>query len=177
MARFGLLILNNGIWANDTLMKDTAYFHDMVTTSQQLNLSYGYLWWLNGKESFMLPGFQLVFPGPLFPDAPDDMFAAMGKNGQLINVVPGMGLVLMRMGNIPEGSSEITPVFNNYIWQLLNNILCNVEIKEKMHHDDLARIRIYPNPVSNMANIIIDDKFNKYNIRIFDLMGTLLISK
>ncbi len=146
MARFGLLILNNGIWDNDTVMTGTAYFHDMVNTSQPLNLSYGYLWWLNGKESFMLPGLQYVFPGMLFPDAPPDMFAAMGKNGQIINVVPSMGLVFIRMGNTPEGSSDITPIFNNNIWQLLNNIICNVGLEDQNLDGNQEEITLFPNP-------------------------------
>jgi CubicO group peptidase (beta-lactamase class C family) len=43
MARFGMLIMDNGAWAGDSIMKDASYFHDMVNTSQSLNQSYGYL--------------------------------------------------------------------------------------------------------------------------------------
>jgi len=88
MARFGLLILNKGVWQNDTIMKDTSYFHQMINSSQTLNPAYGYLWWLNGKESFMLPGMQFVFHGWLAPDAPQDMIAALGKNGQILSIAP-----------------------------------------------------------------------------------------
>ena len=63
MARFGLLIQNKGVWNTDAVMADTNYMHDMTNTSQGLNLSYGYLWWLNGKFSYMMPGSQFVFPG------------------------------------------------------------------------------------------------------------------
>jgi len=62
MARFGLLAQNEFIWNQDTLLADTAYVHQMTNTSQSLNLSYGYLWWLNGKESFRLPTLQFEFP-------------------------------------------------------------------------------------------------------------------
>ena len=62
MARFGLLTLNKGIWQSDTVLRDTAYFRAMTNTSQSFNLSYGYLWWLNGKASAMVPGLQTVFP-------------------------------------------------------------------------------------------------------------------
>lgn len=58
MARFGLLIQNNCIWNTDTLLYDTAYIHQMTNTSQSPNLSCGYLWWLNGKSSYMLPNSQ-----------------------------------------------------------------------------------------------------------------------
>jgi CubicO group peptidase (beta-lactamase class C family) len=51
MAKFGLLTLNRGIWDTDTLLADTSYFHNMTNSSQSLNPSYGYLWWLNGKAS------------------------------------------------------------------------------------------------------------------------------
>lgn len=123
MARFGLLILNRGTWEDTALLTDTSYFRQMTTTSQQLNKSYGYLWWLNGKSSFMLPQTQLVFPGPLNPDAPSDMFAAMGKNGQMLNIVPGMNLVFVRMGEAPGTNDEMPIVFNNEIWRKLNVII------------------------------------------------------
>jgi CubicO group peptidase (beta-lactamase class C family) len=84
MARFGLLILNNGNWNGNQIMTDATYFNEMINTSQQLNESYGYLWWLNGKPSYMLPGLQFQFQGSLNPNAPDDMVAAMGKNGQFL---------------------------------------------------------------------------------------------
>jgi len=176
MARFGLLILNYGIWDNDTVMTDTAYFHDMVNTSQPLNLSYGYLWWLNGKESFMLPGLQYVFPGMLFPDAPDDMFAAMGKNGQIINVVPSMGMVFIRMGNTPEGSSDITPIFNNQIWQLLNNIICNVGLTDQNPHGKQEELSLFPNPAG--ASFVFNHSrlTGNYFYQVIDFSGKIVIS-
>ena len=61
MARIGLLILNNGNWDGNQIMTDTNYFNQMLNSSQSLNESYGYLWWLNGKTSYMLPGSQFVF--------------------------------------------------------------------------------------------------------------------
>ena len=85
MARFGLLLLNQGIWYG-TVIIPTSYFNLMKTTSQSLNLSYGYLTWLNGKASFMAPGSQVVFPGGICANAPTDMFAAMGKNGRTIDL-------------------------------------------------------------------------------------------
>lgn len=72
MARFGILILNNGKWGNNQILTDTSYFNQMINTSQALNKSYGYLWWLNGKSSFMLPTLQTVFNGSLSPNAPND---------------------------------------------------------------------------------------------------------
>ncbi len=124
MARFGLLMLNRGHWNGTAVMNDSLYFNAMVNSSQSLNPSYGYLWWLNGKTSFMAPGFQLQFPGSWSPAAPPDMFAAMGKNGQMLNIVPSMNLVWLRMGEEPNGN--LVPfLFNDTIWQKLNAVMCS----------------------------------------------------
>jgi CubicO group peptidase (beta-lactamase class C family) len=122
MARFGLLILAEGKWEGTGIISDPEYFRDMINTSQDLNLSYGYLWWLNGKASLMVPGFQAVIPGSLTPNAPADMLAAMGKNGQLINIVPSLELVMIRMGDNPDNS--LVPVsFQNDLWEKLNKVI------------------------------------------------------
>ncbi|HRI60579.1 MAG TPA: serine hydrolase domain-containing protein [Saprospiraceae bacterium] len=91
MARFGLLMLARGVWDGDTLLHDQVYLQAMTQPSQDLNKSYGYLWWLAGQESFMLPGLQFVLQGQAIPNAPDDMYAALGKNDQKIHVVPSTG--------------------------------------------------------------------------------------
>ena len=125
MARFGLLMLNNGIWNGDTLLHDTAYFHAMVNTSQNINPSYGYLWWLNGKGSFMIPGLQLSFPGALIPAAPADLFAALGKNDQKIHVVPSMNLVVVRMGDAADTSLAAPTTFDQDLWLRLHDVFCS----------------------------------------------------
>jgi len=43
MARFGLLILNEGVWGEQVILSDANYFSNMINTSQQINESYGYL--------------------------------------------------------------------------------------------------------------------------------------
>lgn len=121
MARFGLLILNQGAWADEVLLSNPVYFEKMTTSSQNLNPSYGYLWWLNGHSKVMAPGLQTVFSATLTQSAPTDMIAAMGKNGQLINVVPSSQLVIIRMGENPEDG--LVPFeFQEEMWQRLNEI-------------------------------------------------------
>ena len=124
MARFGLLILNNGKWDGNQIMSDTNYFNQMLHTSQMLNESYGYLWWLNGKSSYMLPGSQFVFNGDITPNAPDDLVSALGKNGQIINVVPSENLVWIRMGEAPD-SSLVPHNFNIAVWNYINDLPCS----------------------------------------------------
>jgi CubicO group peptidase (beta-lactamase class C family) len=122
MARFGLLILNEGDWDGMPVLKDKKYFEEMTNPSQEINESYGYLWWLNGKNSFMRPQTQLVFKGSLTPEAPPDMFSGLGKNGQYVSIVPSMNLVLVRMGENPE-DSDIAAMFQREIWEKLNKIM------------------------------------------------------
>lgn len=124
MARFGLLILNKGKWEQDLILSDSNFLEDMVNTSQQINKGYGYLWWLNGKQSYMIPETQIVFPGSTFPDAPADMVSGMGKYGQYVSVLPSKKMVLIRLGENPE-SVPVPFLFLNEIWKKLNPIINN----------------------------------------------------
>lgn len=123
MARFGLLMLNKGKWDQTLIMNDSVYFNSMVNTSQNLNLSYGYLWWLNGKTSHMLPQSQFVFNGYLTPNAPADMFSALGKNDQKVYVVPSQKLVVIRMGDSAGNVQLAVSSFDNELWGKLKAII------------------------------------------------------
>jgi CubicO group peptidase (beta-lactamase class C family) len=123
MARFGLLMLNKGKWDQTAVLNDTSYLNAQVSTSQNLNHSYGYLTWLNGKSSYMLPSLQLVFPGMLVPNAPADMYSALGKNDQKIYVVPSQKLVVIRMGDSAGNSQLALSSFDNELWGKLKTII------------------------------------------------------
>ncbi len=120
MARYGLLNLARGRWGTDTLLKDTTFFRQMTTTSQPLNQSYGYLWWLNGQASYMVPGVQFVFRQPLVPNASPDMLAALGLNDQKIYVVPSREMVVIRMGNNAYDQSAALSKYDDTLWQKIN---------------------------------------------------------
>lgn len=174
MARFGLLMLNNGVWDGTTVMQDSIYFNEMIETSQSLNLSYGYLWWLNGKSSFMLPQSQFVFPGMLCPDAPADMFAAMGKNGQLINVIPSLNMVWIRMGDSPD--NLLVPAnLNNDIWKHINMLECD-QTGQKEELDSFS-FHVYPNPSSGAFNINFDSTPSSLDLSIYNLQGQRLFEQ
>ena len=122
MARFGLLILANGDWDGQSVIQNKNYLKDMINTSQSLNESYGYLWWLNGKGSYMPPGVQVKVPGSYAPNGPDDMYCGLGKNGQYVCVVPSQNLVLVRMGENPD-QALVPYAFLDDIWGILRNII------------------------------------------------------
>lgn len=116
MARFGLLIANKGKWENSTILNEN-YFNAATNSSQNINLSYGYLWWLNGKNSFHLPQSQLQFSGSIIPSAPNDMFMALGKNDQKIYVIPSKNMVVIRMGDAADNVNLALSDFDNVLWQ------------------------------------------------------------
>ncbi len=116
-ARFGSLILSKGKWNGNTLLSDNTYFTSMTNTSQNYNLSYGYLWWLNGKASTMVPGLQTVFTVPLASNAPVDMIMALGKDDKKIYVVPSLDVVVVRLGDDAGNTSALGPSgFDNELW-------------------------------------------------------------
>ena len=119
MARFGLLALNKGKW-NETTVVNQDYFNTATSTSQNINLAYGNLWWINGKTSYRLPQTQLQFNGSLIPSAPSDMFCALGKNDQKIYVVPSLKMVVIRMGNAADNANLALSDFDNVLWQKIN---------------------------------------------------------
>jgi hypothetical protein len=145
----------------------------MVNTSQNLNLSYGYLWWLNGKASFMVPGLQLVLPGSYNPDAPSDMFAALGKNGQMINIAPSQNLVYIRMGNAP-GVGEVPILFNDTIWIKLKEVMCNNNSVPATGRSEI-QARVYPNPAAD--NIKLECPGSIFDCFMFDVYGRSVFEK
>lgn len=172
MARFGLLNLNKGIWNTDTIMKDTAYFRTMTNTSQNLNLAYGYLWWLNGKSSLMAPGYQLIIPGTLMSNAPSDMYCALGKNDQKIYVAPSSNMVVVRQGNTAGGFNLAASAFDNVLWDYIHKLDCSVNAIND--HDKLA-FKIYPNPVNEILTIE-NSHLNINEITIYDVLGNSIYS-
>ena len=172
MARFGLLIQNNCIWNTDTLLYDTTYIHQMTNTSQSLNLSYGYLWWLNGKASYMVPTLQNIFPGSYAPAAPSDMIAGLGKNGQILSISKSLGLVVIRMGNQVSGG-EVPTQFCNSIWERLNAVMCNITSIDEINSNAKA-ISIFPNPANTEINIVLPSNDNT-QIEITNAIGQLII--
>lgn len=119
MARFGLLMYNKGKWNNDVVLNET-YFNEATNTSQNINLGYGYLWWLNGKANYHLPQSQLTFQGSIIPTAPNDMFMALGKNDQKIYIVPSKKMVVIRMGDAADNVNLALSDFDATLWSKIS---------------------------------------------------------
>jgi CubicO group peptidase (beta-lactamase class C family) len=164
-ARFGLMTLAKGKWNGTAILDDTAYYRNMLSSSQTLNKSYGYLWWLNGKSSYMLPSSQFVVPGSISPSGPADAVAAMGKNGQICCVIPSQNRVWIRMGN-DDNISLVPTIYYDSLWTKINELACNTSGTKNLS----TGAYFFPNP----ANTAIEFSMPMNSIKIFNARGELM---
>lgn len=205
MARFGLLVLNNGKWENRIIVNNDEYIKKMSASSQNLNPAYGYLWWLNGKGQFMLPGSQIRFNGSIIPSAPKDLFAALGKNDQKLEIIPSLNMILVRLGDDAYGSTNNVPTqFDEALWKKLNPIMnlntsANEEqiiySKEKIswYANGLIHVKASVNPdkielasLSGKNSVLYENKtdiqishlpMGIYIVKIYDKAGKIFVNK
>ncbi len=92
LARFGYLALHKGRWENQPLISRD--WMDLATrSSQSLNPSYGYTWWVN--------------PGKCrWPNLPEDAFAMSGFRSNRCYIIPSLDLVVARVGSGPSTWDE-----------------------------------------------------------------------
>lgn len=166
MARFGLMILAGGVWNGDTIIKDRRYFDEMINTSQQINKSYGYLFWLNGKGSYMQPGIPMVWPNDLVPSAPKDMYAGMGKNDQRVYIIPSQRMVVVRMGNPGDSSAPAISGYDDALWRRINALPCNTSVSNEQQ----SEINIWPNPATTTVS------FTGECATFYDLLGNQVLA-
>lgn len=151
MARFGLLMLGRGAWNGKTILGDTAYYNSMIRPSQPLNPAYGYLWWLNGQDAYLLPGLQIRFPGALIPAAPADLYAALGKDDQKIYIVPSQGLVVVRQGLSAGGVRPAASSFDNQLWERIAALDCTSVARKPA--PQVAPVAAFPNPTAGRVTL------------------------
>lgn len=172
MARFGLLMLAGGVWAGDTIMYDRNYFAAMTNTSNSINESYGYLWWLNGKSTVVVPGFAAVLPGPIIPNAPADMYAGLGLNDQKVYVVPSEDMVVVRMGNAFGASALAPSSFDNLLWTRLSNMTCDpVGIDD----NEAVQFNAFPNPARDWLSLSSNQIIQ--SLIIWDCFGRVMLQR
>jgi CubicO group peptidase (beta-lactamase class C family) len=103
-ARLGQLVLHNGVW-NGRRLISASYMRRMLTSSPA-NHAYGFLTWLNGKDSYVLPGTNGRDEGKgwTVPNAPADSIIFAGQDEQRIYAIPSLDMVVVRLGQ--KGSKE-----------------------------------------------------------------------
>jgi len=172
MARFGLLIQNKGVWNNTTLMSDTVYLNQMLNTSQNLNPAYGYLWWLNGKASYIAPDSPVNLQGAIAPDAPVDMYTAAGAQGQFISISPSNKLLLIRQGIYSQADKAPIALLND-IWKKVMELECLPTSVEELTTENIV---VYPNPATKWIEFSgVEKTGGEISILIYDLMGKQIL--
>jgi CubicO group peptidase (beta-lactamase class C family) len=171
MARFGLLMLNQGVWNGIPVLTDTNYYQAMIQSSQSMNPAYGYLWWLNGKSSFQIPSpnTQFSFPGSFTKNAPNDMYSAIGRDAQILSIIPSQNLIVLRMGNDPNlllGSIA----YQDSIWDKINKLNCNAISLAEWEKMDF---QLSPNPAHDYLQISTTQK-GVFEYQIIDFQGRIL---
>jgi CubicO group peptidase (beta-lactamase class C family) len=144
MAKYGLFVLAEGKWNTKQVLDNPQYISAMKSSSQNLNPSYGYLWWLNGKDKYMVPSSQLKLDGPLIPTAPENMYCALGKNDQKIYILPEQNIVVIRMGDAADGdpNSNVPIVFDKELWARLSAIMKFTTDTEESQYPTLSKEKI-----------------------------------
>ncbi len=171
MARFGLLISRQTAWEEGEPLLESGFYKDMLSPSQILNPSYGYLWWLNGQESFIPPRMSRSFPGPLTPEAPADMVSALGLNSQVLSIVPSRNLVIVRMGRDPGTLFG----FTSQKWKLLSEVIESPTFSVTESQVIFELEQNYPNPFNSSTVISFSlPESSQIRITVYDLLGSLV---
>lgn len=118
MARVGLLVQAGGAW-RDAAVVPPVYLATALDTSQSLNASYGLLFWLNGKASYLLPQSTRPTAGPLMPSAPADVVAALGAQDQKVYASRSQKLVVVRQGRAAAQGTQALSDFDDQLWKRL----------------------------------------------------------
>jgi hypothetical protein len=145
----------------------------MTNSSQPHNLAYGYLWWLNGKSSYKLPGTTFTFPGKICQPAPDGLLMALGKNDQKIYVWPERNIVVIRMGDDASGGGMVPVVFDTILWNELNKLMA-VEYTGVNNMDNENDIAIWPNPAKKELSFTIRTQQLPLSVCLFNSNGLLV---
>lgn len=110
LARFGYLYLRGGRWAGGVQVVPEVWVAESITPSTALNSAYGFMWWLNQPGHWVLPSAPLrnEGDGQIAPEAPQELFAAIGAFGQFVVIDPTTESVWVRLG--PTDLADATGV-------------------------------------------------------------------
>ncbi len=111
LARFGLLMLNKGIW-NDAQVVPVEWIEECTTyhsdATRSFNDGYGYMWWVVKKNN-KYPHYPNV-------DIPDGSYSARGRGGHHLLVVPEYNMVIVhRVDTFREGNAVSKEDFGSLV--------------------------------------------------------------
>ncbi len=123
---FGLAVMSRS-----GLGCSSEFVDEMLAPSSSLNPSYGYLWWLLGGATAVMPGHRrgqeidprkafgrLEVDRPIAAAAPRDAVAGMGMGDQRLYLVPSLDLAIARLGGPAFEVSAAGGWFDAEFWSL-----------------------------------------------------------
>ncbi len=111
LLELGRFVLNGGEEGDLHVIEDIDFFDNSFTHSQDHNLAYGYLWWLNNSKTHINVYSGKLQEGHLIPNAPKDTILALGAANRILAIVPSEDLIIVRLGDFPKDSN-----FQSKIW-------------------------------------------------------------
>jgi len=98
-ARLGELMRRGGKWGGKRLLSKR-FAREAIEPVPQSGC-YGWLIWLNSSKPCVGPRLETrpVDPERMYPSLPADLYQYSGLSGQRVTVMPGQGLVVVRLGN------------------------------------------------------------------------------
>lgn len=97
LGRIGLMVLHHGEW-NGKQIVPAAWLKESTGASQDLNPTYGYLWWNNATGKWK--------------NVPKEAYAALGKWDNNIFIAPSLDLVVIRQSDLaPEKGHQIAEYY------------------------------------------------------------------
>jgi CubicO group peptidase (beta-lactamase class C family) len=104
-ARFGLLLLHDGVWEGERILPAGWVAYSTTPTKAAPKGEYGAFFWLNKGEPAGSTNRD-------YPDMPDDLFWCDGYQGQYIVVCPSLDLVVVRLGMTWKGDDGVAALLS-----------------------------------------------------------------
>ena len=167
-ARWGLLMTNDFAWDGAAIVDEGDYVSSLTNPSQTYNPSYGYLFWLNGQDSYRLPGIRVAFPGPLSEAAPQDAVFSLGKNGQIAAAYASDGLTWVRFGSADASAGSLVgAAYANEIAGRVARLAGTSSVLAKAALP--SRLALYPNPTHE--RLIVAGETELVRVEVLDELG------
>lgn len=110
-ARFGLLLLNDGVWENERILPENWVNYSTTPTPESNKGRYGAHFWLNAGDKSNPENRH-------FPSLPRDLFYLSGFNHQIVAVIPSRSLIVVRLGVTHDKSWDA----ESFIYDIMQSI-------------------------------------------------------
>jgi CubicO group peptidase (beta-lactamase class C family) len=134
-ARLGYLMLHSGNWNGRQLI--AREYVKQAPASSTPNHAYGFFFWLNGEDSFVMPAVNGHDTGKgwIVPKAPKDSIIMAGQDEQRVYIISSLDMVVVRLGQ--KGSHD--PDFRINFWtsrggELDNGLMRRIQLSVTDRH-------------------------------------------